>query len=110
MTVVAPPSRAAWDEHGWQALQSEDGTVYRGDYAVAARDGAIRRFPGRIVQRRGAVTAYIADPPAAIKHHPKGPCFQLTQPPWFKVHWQRPATNVDDALLYVQKLLHEVLK
>jgi hypothetical protein len=106
--VIEPAPRAVWDDLGWERRLHGDQTVYEGHYAVKAPGGRIW-FPGRIVERRGKVSAYIADPPPAIKRHPKGPCFQLTEPPWFKVHWHRPAKDPDDAILYVQRILHEVL-
>ena len=107
---IGPPARAAWDERGWLTRRDGSRVVYEGRYQVRSRNGEIAAFPGRIVVDGTMVVPYIADPPVAIKRHPKGPCFQLTQAPWFKVHWRRPATNVDDALLYVERVLAEVLR
>jgi hypothetical protein len=106
---ITPPRRAAWDEQGWLRKGSDSRIVYEGTYRVRRRSGTVATFRGRITVQNGAVTPYIADPPPQIKRHPKGPCFQLTQPPWFRIHWHRPATNVDDALLYVERVLDEVI-
>lgn len=107
--TIAPARRAAWDDRGWS--EQVDGTrlVYEGAYQIRRRNGQAVTFPGRIVVDGTSVVPYIADPPPAIKRHPKGPCFQLSQAPWFRVHWRRPAHNVDDALLYVERILAEVL-
>ena len=105
---VAPLPRAAWDERGWTPTERSTATFYEGNYIVK-RHGTPCRFRGRIVVQGTSVMAYIADPPSAIRRHPKGPCFQLSNPPWFRVHWHRPATNVDDALLYVEQVLDEAL-
>lgn len=106
--VIQPDPRPVWDDMGWEKRVVNGRTVYEGDYAVKAPHGAIW-FPGRLEERGGSIDAYIADPPSSIKRHPKGPCFQLIDPPWFKVHWHRPARNPDDAILYVQRILYEVL-
>jgi hypothetical protein len=109
LLTVEPEPRAAWDERGWVESAGNGTGTYEGFYQTRRRAGDIARFAGRIVVKNGIVTPYIADPPISIKRHPKGPCFQLTQPPWFRVHWRKPATTVDDALLYVEKVLSEVL-
>jgi hypothetical protein len=105
---VEPMPRPVWDDLGWIERDTGSQRIYEGDYVVTHRGGR-SHFRGRIVERGATVAAYVADPPAAIKRHRKGPCFQLVEPPWFKVHWHRPARTVDDALLYVQRILHEVL-
>ncbi len=67
------------------------------------------RFEGRILEAAHRVTPYIANPPVEIKRHPKGPCFRVSQAPWFQIHWRRAAANVDDALLYVERILDEAI-
>ena len=109
-TIITPPARAAWDEQGWVVREQDGKYIYEGNYRVRSSAGQLFTFPGRIVVRRSNVAAYVADPPPEIKRHPKGPCFQLTKSPWFRVHWHRAATNVDDALLYVQRILAEVIQ
>lgn len=108
--VVEPPPRGAWDERGW-TLHNENGhKVYEGYYQVTHRhSGQPRRFRGRVIVNRRRVVPYIADPPPEVKRHPKGPCFTLVNMPWFRVRWYRPAGNVDDAILYVEKILDETL-
>jgi hypothetical protein len=105
---VAPEPRAAWDERGWRRTREGAAELYVGNYVVR-RGRRPEAYRGHILVAGGLVTPYIADPPAEIRSHRKGPCFQLSNPPWFRVHWQRPATNVDDALLYVERVLHEAL-
>lgn len=109
--TVEAPQRAAWDDRGWLKKQAENGQViYEGHYQVVdRRSGQTRRFRGVIVVNRGEVVPYIADPPAELRRHPKNPCFQLFRPPWFKLHWQRAARNVDDAILYIQRVLDEAI-
>lgn len=105
---IRPPTRAVWDERGWRATTTSTSTIYEGEYITNVY-GTTRRFSGRIVERGKSIATYIADPPSAIRDHPKGQCFQLATPPWFRVHWHRAATNVDDALLYVEQILDEAL-
>jgi hypothetical protein len=107
--VEAPP-RAAWDDRGWTAEQRGHERVYRGWYhATNRRTGHALRFEGRMTQNGQYITPYIADPPPEIRQHPKAACFTLTQAPWFQVHWRRAAANVDDALLYVERVLDEAI-
>jgi hypothetical protein len=107
---VAPPPRAAWDEQGWSERVENGQRIYEGAYRATSKHRSLESFSGRIVQHpNGSVVPYIADPPYQIKRHPKGPCFMLTQAPWSRVHWHKPATNVDDALLYVERILNEAL-
>ncbi len=107
--VEAPP-RAAWDDRGWSAEPHGHERVYRGWYNVTnRRTGQALRFEGRITQNGHHITPYIADPPPEIRQHPKAACFTLTQAPWFQVHWRRAAANVDDALMYVERVLDEAI-
>lgn len=104
--TVTPPQRGAWDERGWTRSSNGGRETFEGYYTVGRR-----RFPGRIETRnRGRnVTAYIYNPPREIKHHPHGACFQLVSNDWFHLHWARPARNVDDAILYMERVLDESL-
>lgn len=105
--TVTPPERGAWDERGWIKHSTGGREIYEGYYAVGTR-----RFRGRIEVRgkRGRnVTAYIDNPPREIKSHPHGACFQLVRDGWFILHWARPARNVDDAILYMERVLDESL-
>jgi hypothetical protein len=87
--VVSEAPRPAWDAKGWEREQRPDGVTYTGSYEAAGRGGPSRRFRGRIEERGRRIDAYVADPPEAIRRHPKGPCFALVEAPWFKVHWHR---------------------
>ncbi len=105
--TVTPPERGAWDERGWTRTINGGREIYEGYYTVATR-----RFRGRIEVRgnRGRnVTVYIYNPPREIKNHPHGACFQLVGDDWFMLHWARPARNVDDAILYMERVLDEAL-
>jgi hypothetical protein len=108
--AIEPASRDAWDEFGWRQEPRGRDTVYEGEYRAWTPSGTRRTFPGRILERGRSITAYIADPPPQIKRHPKGPCFQLATVPWFTVHWHRAPATVDDAILYVERILNEVLQ
>lgn len=109
VTVQAPP-RYAWDEKGWEQFSQGHDVHYSGRYRVYDyRQGKWRAFDGRLVQSGARITAYCADPPVEIKGHPKGPCFMLTQSPWFRIHWRRQPGSVDEALIYVERLLDECL-
>jgi hypothetical protein len=107
---VVPPPRPAWDDRGWSLRRENGQQVYEGFFQVKQRQrGQPLRYAGRIIQERGQAAAYIADPPPEIKKHPKGPCFMLVQAPWFRVNWYHAAGNVDDAILYVEKVLDEAV-
>jgi hypothetical protein len=106
---IQPPPRGAWDERGWTSRTSDGHSVYEGNFQVfERRSGRERVFSGRIVAN-GRVTAYILNPPPEIKQHRHGPCFQLTNNGWFKLHWRRPAQNPDEAILYMERILDESL-
>jgi hypothetical protein len=109
-TTIAPPPRFAWDEKRWRQIRDGNAVQYLGPYKVWDRKRqSWRSFDGRIIEEPGGIKAYVADPPGEIKSHAKGPCFQLTAAPWFRVHWHRAPENVDGALLYVERLLDECL-
>ncbi|MDQ4120034.1 MAG: hypothetical protein M3209_01025 [Acidobacteriota bacterium] len=105
--TVAPPERGAWDERGWTRNQSGNGEIYEGYYRV--RD---RKYRGRIETRSNGrkVSAYIYNPPREVKRHRHGACFQLVKDDWFHLHWSRPARTVDDAILYMERILDESLR
>jgi len=108
--TITPPPRFAWDEKGWQRAVDGAVTRYTGKYRVYDfKQRAWRTFNGCVIASGGAPTAFIADPPVEIKSHPKGPCFQLTTAPWFRIHWRQAPGSVDEALLYVERLLDECI-
>jgi hypothetical protein len=106
LVTVTPPQRGAWDERGWTRTVGGRREIYEGFFTVGTR-----QFRGRIETRnRGRnVEAYIYDPPREIKRHRHGACFQLVSDNWFYLHWSRPARNVDDAILYMERVLDESL-
>lgn len=106
---VTPSVRAAWDDRGWSRHRQGGGFLYEGFYEVRDRQGRVRRFSGQVWEWRGRLEARIADPPVEIRQHPKGPCFGLIHAPWFVLHWHRGPTCVDEAILYVERILHESL-
>ena len=109
-TVVGAPPRFAWDEKRWRRLDGNGQTELVGRYRV--HDGRRNRwheFDGRLVQRNGEIAAYIADPPLELKQHPHGSCVQLVNAPWFRLHWNRQPRNLDDGLLYMERMLDESL-
>lgn len=106
--IIAPPPRYVWDERRWRRIEDGTSVQYLGEYLISAHGrSASRSFRGRIVEEPDGIKAYVADPPAAIRQHPKGPCFQLVKAPWFRVHWHKSPPSVDEALLYVERLLDE---
>jgi hypothetical protein len=108
--LVGPLPRGVWEDRGWTARVERGRTIYEGFYRVGVGPSRERRqFQGRILIEARHVSAYIANPPVAIKRHIKGPCFTAVRAPWFLVHWHRPANNVDDALLYIERILDEAL-
>ncbi len=108
--TVAPPPRFAWDQKGWSRALDGDTWRYQGTYRVYDfRRREWRTFNGCLLEGRGVITAFCADPPTEIKSHPKGPCFMLAKAPWFRVNWHRAPTSVDEALIYVERLLDECL-
>lgn len=111
--TVKPPDRGAWGERGWTRINEGGTEIYEGFYQVIhRRRGQLLRFRGRI-QISGwsgqKISVYILNPPPEVKSHRHGPCFQLLRDGWFNLHWSRPAKNVDDAILYLEKVLDESL-
>lgn len=104
--AIEPPPRGAWEERGWTRQNDNGRETYEGDYSVKNR-----RFHGRIETRnRGRnIAAYIYNPPREIRRHAHGACFQQIGNGWFLLHWARPARTVDDAILYMERVLDESL-
>lgn len=109
-TRIDRVQRPVWEEKGWTSSRKDGSTVYEGFFeAVQRRESRPRRFAGLIRHDSDGFAAYIADPPPEIRKHPKGPCFALTQPPWFLMHWRRSPRDVDSAILYIETVLDESL-
>lgn len=104
--AVEVPERGAWDERGWAKNINGRRESYEGYYRAGKR-----QFRGRVETRnRGRQTvAYIFDPPPEIRSHRHRACFQQVGNGWFILHWARPARTVDDAILYMEKVLDESL-
>lgn len=103
---VKPPQRGAWDERGWTKTTSGNKETYEGFYRAQER-----KYQGRIEISSWAkrIRMYIYDPPPQIKKHEHGACFLLVKNGWFVLHWSKAARNVDDAILYMEKILDESL-
>lgn len=107
---IQPPARGAWQEKGWAIQHNTGQDIYRGYYIVKDwNSNQSRSYPGRIDVSRRNIQSFIANPPAAIRSHPKGACFSLISEGWFQIHWHRSPHNVDDAILYIERILDEVL-
>lgn len=104
---VEAPRRGLWEERGWSCEVRPNLRIYQGEYRI--RRGRNRwRWSGRIlVENRGDITAYIADPPESLRSHPKWQCFQHEEGRWFRLHWHNRARNVDDTIAYMEKILYE---
>ena len=104
--AVKVPERGAWDERGWTRKVNNHHETYEGYYLVRGR-----QFRGRVEarDRRREVAAYIYNPPPEIKRHAHHACLQQVGNGWFILHWARPARNVDDAILYMERVLDESL-
>lgn len=109
-TTVQAPARFAWDEKQWRQSTSGDAIELIGRYRVFDESRKRwREFDGRLVQHGTDIAAYVADPPQEIRRHRHGACLQLVNPPWFRLHWQRSPKNLDQALLYLERMLDESL-
>lgn len=108
--VVQPPHRGLWDERGWTWEKQNGQRFFQGYYQVYhSRTGERRTWPGRIFVRGRDVSLYIAGPPQNLNRHPKWPCFHQEEGRWFRLNWHRAARNVDDAILYMERILDEVI-
>jgi hypothetical protein len=108
--LIQPPPRGAWQEKGWIMEHHAGSETYRGQYVTI--DRALRQhqqFAGRLETLHREIRAFIADPPSGIRTHPKGPCFSLIGEGWYQIHWHRAPKNVDDAILYIERILDEVV-
>lgn len=109
--TVIPPRRGVWEDKGWTCHQNGGQLLYTGRFEIRQRSNGRRHsFDGRVEMVRQEPIPFISNPPAAIKTHSKGPCFMLDHDRWYRIHWHRPPKNVDDAILYVEKILSEVLQ
>jgi len=106
--TIAPPARQVWDEKRWTRRDEPGREIYTGEYTVFDRQRrAWRRFNGRVIHDNRRIATYIEDPPAEVRHHPHGACLQLVEGRWFYLHWSQAPKNVDDAVLYMERMLDE---
>lgn len=107
-TRVVAPARFAWDERRWIIHRRANCIEYRGKYRVYHICARVwREFDGAVIHQGQIISAYIANPPVEMRRHRHGICLQLTTNPWFRIHWARPPKSVDDALLFMERMLHE---
>jgi hypothetical protein len=95
----------------WQVEQSGRSTIFKGSFPVFDRTGKIKlQVPGQIVEWRGLpAQVYLFNPPEFIKRHRHASCLQLLRPNdnWFKLHFDKPATDFASAYNYVEGFLAE---
>lgn len=95
----------------WQREQNGNSTVFKGSFPVFDRAGKIKlQVTGQIVEWRGLpAQVYLFNPPEFTKHHWHGSCLQLLRPndAWFKLHFDKPATDFASAYYYVEQFLAE---
>ena len=95
----------------WKHVQNGSSTTFTGNFLVYDRNGKIKlRIKGYIVEWRGLpAQVYLYNPPGFVKNHRHGSCLQLLRPNdnWFKLHFDKPATNFASAYTYVEHFLTE---
>jgi hypothetical protein len=95
----------------WQTAQNGSSTTFTGNFLVYDRVGKIRlRVQGYIIEwTRLPAEVYIYNPPEFVKNHRHGSCLQLLRPGenWFKLHFDKPATDFASAYTYVERFLTE---
>jgi len=95
----------------WHSQSHRDYQEYTGAFLLYGFDGKVKcQLPGKIIEWRGLpVDVYIFDPPMQLRKHEHGRCLQLLTPGslWFKLHWEKPAKQFDEARAYVEQILAE---
>lgn len=95
----------------WEFASNGSSTTYKGNFLVYDRKGKIKlRVQGSIVEwKRLPAVVYIYNPPEFVKNHQHGSCLQLLRPgeSWFKLHFDKPATDFASAYTYVERFLTE---
>lgn len=109
-TVVETPNRPYWDEKGWTCVTENGRRQYLGVYRVLDRNRRVElTFPGRVIEERDRVHAYISKPPAQCRQHAKWPCFSHQGEGIYRLEWYRAASNPDEAILYFERILDEAV-
>ena len=107
---ITPPNRPYWDERGWKIIIGTQETRYTGSYRVLNKaSGQTDVFSGMVIFKRSRANPYILRPPDQIRRHPKWPCFRRITDGWFRIEWFRAARHPDEAILYVESILSEVI-
>ena len=95
----------------WKRERINGYETFSGSFLIYDHWGMIRsHVPGQIVQRdTGVAEVYLYDPPRFVLGHKHGRCIQLLTPSdrWFKMHFDKPASNFSEAYTYVEHLLTE---
>ncbi|MBK9214656.1 MAG: hypothetical protein IPM59_03515 [Chloracidobacterium sp.] len=95
----------------WYQESGNAQTTFKGRFLIYDRAGNLKdHVRGMIVQRDQHVAeVYLYDPPLYISKHRHGRCMQLLTPDskWFKLHFEKPATNFGDAYMFVEAMLTE---
>jgi hypothetical protein len=95
----------------WKVVRNDSSTTFTGNFLVYDQTGKIKlRIQGYIVEwQRLPAQVYIYNPPEFVKNHRHGSCLQLLRPndSWFKLHFDKPATDFASAYTYVEHFLTE---
>ncbi len=107
--VDAKPINSLWERAGWTKQRGPRGDIYTGTYRVRnTRTGRGGTFDGR-VEVAGMCQAYIRNPPAELRKHPKAPCFLPVASGWWHMNWWSGTADVDETIAYVEKVLDEAI-
>jgi hypothetical protein len=105
--IVVQPSPNLPD---WRAYPKGKTTIHTGFFPLYEANGTlITGIAGRIVEWPGLGSeVFIFNPPVKIRKLSKGPCLQLIHPngSWFKVHWNQPPHNFEEAIAYMDGLIN----
>lgn len=95
----------------WKCEGADGYATYSGRFLIHDKRGKIRsHVQGRIVLRYlNFAEVYLYDPPRFVLKHKHGRCMQLLTPNdrWFKLHFDKPASNFSEAYTYVEHMLAE---
>ncbi len=98
----------------WTVERNGTQTSFAGRFLIFDRRGVVKSFVhGRIIQRdRRQADVYLYDPPEFTKKHRHGRCMQLLSPAdkWFKLHFEKPASDFAAAYTYVEHFLTEAYR
>ena len=95
----------------WKVARKDSSITFTGNFLVYDQAGRIKlRIQGYIVEwQRLPAQVYIYNPPEFVKNHRHSSCLQLLRPndSWFKLHFDKPATDFASAYTYVEHFLTE---